>query len=148
MGRRNDLTGGGLIRSSGGWSHVIAMRHDKTFQKSDERIPGDNAFVDETLVKVKEKMESRYSLKARGIDLDAVIRRICETLNIEKQDFLAPGKDRNRVQARSLFCYWAARELGISQAELSSQLKISPAAVTQSVKRGELLVRKIGYSLL
>lgn len=60
MGRSNDLTGRGLIRSSGSWSHVIAMRHDKTSQKSDERIPGDNAFVDETLAKAKEQMESRY----------------------------------------------------------------------------------------
>ncbi len=39
-GRRDDLTGGGLIRSHGGWAAVKHMRRAKMFEKSDERILG------------------------------------------------------------------------------------------------------------
>lgn len=46
QGRRDDLTGGGLVRSVGGWKNAKAMRKAKIWQKSDERILGDGDFVD------------------------------------------------------------------------------------------------------
>ena len=148
MGHRSDLTGGGLIRSSGGWEQVIAKRRAKAFQKSDERILGDHEFVSLVLAKAKEQIEGKYNLNSQGIDLAAAISRVCEVLHCDSYDILMPGKVKNRVHARSLFCYWAVRELGTSQAELSRQLKLSPAAITQSVKRGEVLAKGRGYSLL
>ena len=44
LGRRKELTGGGLIRSMGGWTVVKSMRKAKMFEKSDERILGDGNF--------------------------------------------------------------------------------------------------------
>ena len=38
QGHREDLIGGGLIRSSGGWSSVKTMRKAKIYEKGDERI--------------------------------------------------------------------------------------------------------------
>jgi putative transposase len=137
----SDFTGGGLIRSSGGWTQVIAARRDKIFQKSDERILGDGEFVDGVLLQAREQKERRYRLAAEGIDLDAVALRVCELLHTEMQDLFAPGKDPLRVKARSLYCYFAVRELGVSQAELARQFNLSPAGLTKSVRRGELLAR-------
>ena len=145
---RNDLTGGGLIRSSGGWKQVISDRRDKIFQKSDERILGDGGFVDEVLSHAREQKERRYSLAAQGIDLDAVARRVCEVLKVAMQDLFAPGKERTRVRARSLYCYFAVRELGVSQTDLAHRFNLSPAALTQCVRRGEALAREMGYTLL
>jgi putative transposase len=88
MGRRYDLTGGGLIRSIGGWSQVVAMRHQNVFHKSDERILGDGEFVSQVLVKAQEQMDRRY----RGVHTEIVIERVCEVLNVKKQDVFAPGK--------------------------------------------------------
>jgi putative transposase len=45
LGRRLELTGGGLIRSLGGWSTVKSMRRLREHVKSDERILGDSDFV-------------------------------------------------------------------------------------------------------
>ncbi len=45
-GKRDDLTGGGLIRSAGGWSAVKALRKANALQKGDERILGDGDFMD------------------------------------------------------------------------------------------------------
>jgi RHH-type rel operon transcriptional repressor/antitoxin RelB len=50
----------------------------------------------------------------------------------EKGQFAA-----DTVEARSVLCYWAARELGISALELSRKLGISQPTASQSTKRGE-----------
>ena len=52
------------------------------------------------------------------------------------------------VRARSLFCYWAVRELGISATALARRLKISQPAVSISVRRGEKLAIEKGVQLL
>ena len=50
--------------------------------------------------------------------------------------------------ARSLFCYWAVRELGMSMSELSRRLELSLAGVSQSVKRGEKIADEGGFCLI
>jgi hypothetical protein len=45
MGRGPELTGGGLIRSMGGWTSVKALRSAKAYMKGDERILGDGDFL-------------------------------------------------------------------------------------------------------
>ncbi len=47
------MTGGGLIRSTGGWAAVKELRKTKVHVKSDERILGDGDFVDEVLSKAE-----------------------------------------------------------------------------------------------
>ena len=147
QGRREDLIGGGLVRSAGGWAGVGALRKAKIWQKSDERILGDGDFVKQVLFLTQEPLEQRYSLQAQGIDLDKVAERVCDLLNLKPSDIWAPGKEHYRVQARSLLCYWASRELKISQAELSRKFKLSPAAITLCVKRGEKIAQDNGYFL-
>jgi putative transposase len=108
-GRRSDLMGGGLIRSSGGWAGVKAKRKAKVFEKSDERILGDGDFVEEVLVAAQEQMERRYRLAAKGYDPDTIASKVCDMMNLEAWSLWAPGKERKRVEARSVLCYWAVR---------------------------------------
>jgi putative transposase len=147
QGRRDDLTGGGLVRSVGGWKNATALRKAKIWQKSDERILGDGDFVEETLSASRESLEHKYLLQARGYDLDKVADRVCELLGVKRSDVWAPGKERYRVQARSLLCFWASRELRISQSELSRKFNLSPATISLCVKRGEEIAGNEGYSL-
>ncbi len=135
-----DLTGGGLIRSSGGWTNVTKQ----SFQKSDERILGDNDFVEQALRSAREQMERSYRLKVEGFDLDKLAYHVAAFLKVDPEEIFALGKDRTRVRVRSIFCYFAVRELGITQVDLSRRLNLSPAAVTFAVRRGERLAREIG----
>jgi REP element-mobilizing transposase RayT len=144
-GRRDDLVGGGLIRSSGGWTNVLAMRRDNLFRKSDERILGDGDFVDRVLSEAQERMERRYHLKAMGFDMESVADHVCRLLTIDREELFTPGKEPAKVVARSLFCYFAVNELGTSQSELSYHLDLSAAAVSMAVKRGQKLVKERGY---
>jgi hypothetical protein len=141
------LIGGGLIRSHGGWSNVKALRKAKIFQKSDERILGDGKFVEEVLFASQEQMNKKYGLDAVGVSAEEVAMVSARLMNIRPELIYSPGKDRSRVQSRSLFCYWMARGLGVSMTELSRQLRISLSAVSLCVKRGEKLITEKKYSL-
>jgi putative transposase len=148
QGRRNDLTGGGLIRSSGGWAAVKAMRKAKVHMKSDERILGDGDFVAEILSQSNEAFESRYALQSKGVDIDYIAERVAQLLNMDVQQVWQPGKYQRLVTARSLLCFWAVRELGESMASLARRLGISTVAVSKSVDRGAQIALENGYVLI
>jgi len=57
------------------------------------------------------------------------------------------GRQRARVRARDLLCYWCAIELRIPMADLSKRLDMILAAVSCAVKRGEKIAKKEGYHL-
>ena len=79
-GRRWDLTGGGLIRSTGRWAAVRALKKENVHLKSDERILGDGDFVAEILEKSQERFESRHALQAQSVDVDHLAQRVAELL--------------------------------------------------------------------
>ncbi len=148
QGRRKDLTGGGLLRSAGGWLNLKMLREAKIFYKSDERILGDSDFVESVLAAAGEQMERKYALQAAGLDLDGLAKIVARLTGVKPSRIFSPGKDRSRVYARSLLCFWAARQLGISMAELSRRTRISQSSISKSVQRGEQIVEKERYSLL
>ena len=82
-------------------------------------------------------MEKSYTLVAKGYDLDKIATKVFDLMQLKPFEIQAPGKERKRVEARSLLCYWAVRDLGINMAELSRRLKLSLSGVSLSVKRWE-----------
>jgi hypothetical protein len=148
QGRRQDLTGGGLLRSAGGWQGVKALREQKVYQRNDERILGDGDFVDRILASADEKMEKRYKLRSVGFDLERVASRVSEVLGVKPEDVWAKGKYKRIVEPRSLLCYWAVRELGVSMSLLSRKLGISIPSVSESVTRGQRIAEERELLLL
>ncbi|MGB5987072.1 MAG: transposase [Desulfobacterales bacterium] len=142
IGKRQDLTGGGLVRSVGGWAEVKSLRKAGALQKGDERILGDGEFVQKTLAQANEALEQRYRLKATGINIDTIAQRVADTVGIDSKDIWATGKQAKIVRARSLLCYWATTELGIIQVWLSRKLGLSPSAISQAVARGRKIVKE------
>ncbi len=65
-------------------------------------------------------------------------------LSLDPEIVTRRGRYPATVKARSVLCCWAARELGISTLELSKRLGISQPTASQSVKRGEKIIRKKG----
>lgn len=148
QGRQPDLTGGGLVRSAGGWSAVKLMRRASARVKGDERILGDGEFVEQVLAAGKERYERLYHLKAQGWDLNRLIKRVAQQLGLEPKQVLAAGKHPQTVKARSLLCYWATRELGTTTIELSKRLKLSQPTISVSAKRGEKIAAENEFRLL
>jgi REP element-mobilizing transposase RayT len=146
-GKRPDLTGGGLLRSHGGWAGVRALKESNDYQKGDERILGDGAFVKEVLEKAEEKFRDKYRLKAEGYNLDKLIDRVSVVTQVTGKQILDNARDRKRTDARSILCFWATEMLGVTQTELASILRLTQSAVSHAVTRGRVLVEKNSYSI-
>jgi REP element-mobilizing transposase RayT len=147
-GRRPELVGGGLIRSLGGWSEARKPGKSEKRVKGDERILGDSEFVLDTLKESSERFERRYELKARGYDLGALAERVGEIFGMEAEDLYSPGKYRRLIKPRSVFCYWAVRELGETATSLAQRLGLTQAGVSKAVLRGERAVKEMNLTLL
>ena len=147
-GKRTDLTGGGLIRSLGGWTEIQKHRASDIGIKSDERILGDSEYVLEVLAKAQEQFERKYELTARGYNLETLCQKVAGIFNVTPKEIYTQGKYKNRVKARSVFCYWAVRELGKTATELARKIGISQPAVTYAVERGEKIVKEMKLVLL
>jgi hypothetical protein len=148
QGHRPDFTGGGLIRSVGGWTALKALRKAKVYTKGDERILGDSDFVQQTLDNADEQLERKYKLRAQGYDIDTIAKRVGQQMQMPVTQVLASGKNRQTVRARSLLCYWAVKECGMTMVFLSRKLGISPTAVSQSVERGGKIAFENSFGLM
>jgi putative transposase len=148
QGRRHDLAGGGLIRSAGGWEGLKQKREEGTYQRSDERILGDSDFVSQVLSKTEETIKKSHALRSGGMDLQQVALRVSELMGVKPEDVRAAGKQQSIVNARSLFCFWAVRELEETMAGLARNLGLSIPAISKSVVRGRQIAESNGFRLI
>ncbi len=146
-GKKEELAGGGLIRSAGGWSVVKSLRKTGALQKGDERILGDGDFVESVLSRAKEAFEEKYRLKAEGYNIEKIAERVAEIVGMPPSEIWRKGKKPELVFARDLLCYWATMRLGTTQAWLSRKLGLSQPAISLSVDRGRQIIEKKKYSL-
>ena len=147
-GKRPELTGGGLIRSIGGWSVIKSFRRANIHFKSDERVLGDSDFVERVLKAAEESFERKYRLQSKGYDMDRLAGRVAEIFSIKPEEIFQAGKQPLKVKARSLFCYWAVREMGFTMTALALKLNMTQPAVSISVQRGERIAAENSFSLL
>jgi len=148
MGRRSDLTGGGLIRSTGGWKELKDFRRRGIHLKGDERILGDSDFVESVLEEQNERLEQRYRLQMQGYDVDKVVDRVAKLFELKPEEVLSSSKQPQRVKARSLLCYWAVKKLEVGGADIARRLKISQSAVSRAVARGEKIAANMDLQLI
>lgn len=149
QGRRPKLVGEGLRRSIGDWREAEGKRRGREQRvKGVERILGESLFVEEGLRALEEEMVRRYRLKAQDYNLNRLVQWVGSVLGIESDRIGIQGKYTEVVEVRSLFCYWAVRELGISATELAKRFGLSQPAVSISVRRGETIAKEKGLKLL
>lgn len=149
QGRRDDRSGGGLIRTLGGWAAVADRREPGHARlKSDERIVGEADLGEAIVNQAKAHATRQTAWTRRGVGFEQLVARVAEIFRVDPHDVVAQGRQRRRVSARSLLGFWAVRELGVSLAEVARQLGLSPPGVGYAVQRGEALVRENRYQLV
>lgn len=146
-GRRHDLTGGGLVRSAGGWATLKSMRRSEDRMKGDERILGRGDFVESVLKSAQENLEQRHVLRDRGYDFEWLLSRVTDICGLTPRELLTGGKQRKTVTAQSVLCYWGTWELGMTAIGISKCLKIAASTVSESVARGQRIVKEQGLKL-
>jgi REP element-mobilizing transposase RayT len=148
QGRRPELTGGGLLRSAGGWAALASVRKGSDRVKSDERVLGDSDFVTMVLRHADEQLETRYRLKSEGLKLEDVAQRVAHVMGLPPEVVWEAGRRPQAVQARSLLCYWGSKELGLNMTEIAKRLGLTQPAVSIAARRGAQIARQKDYSLL
>jgi REP element-mobilizing transposase RayT len=136
QGKRPELTGGGLIRSAGGWVAVKALRSAGTRMKGDERILGSGEFVENALKLAKEAYERRTRLRMQGITLEKLIKKVADYHKLDPDELSTNSKVAQVSNARAVLCYLCVREFGYSCAEVASRLNVSPSTVSKAAARG------------
>ena len=103
---------------------------------------GDNDFVQDVLSQCNEHYERMYRLRAKGVDLKTLARGVADLYGLSPERLFSPGRYHDLVQARSVLCFFAVRELGITATELARQMGLTQPAISISVKRGEGIVNE------
>ncbi|GAI25829.1 unnamed protein product, partial [marine sediment metagenome] len=137
LGKRPDLTGGGLIRSMGGWSIVKAMRNSGIKEKSDARILGSGEFVSELIKHAEEKV--KYQLPAMELQkiITAEIEIQCKKEKVAVAMLQSGSRRPPLPKLRRAITLKLINEYGVSLAETARRLGISTSGVAQILRRSE-----------
>ena len=90
-------------------------------------------FVEAVLKAADEQLERRYRLKVEGFNLEQVAGRVAEVLDIPVEGVWEKSRRPQVVEARSLLCFWANTELGMSMTELAGCLGLTQPAVSKRI---------------
>ena len=136
-GRRPELVGGGLVRSLGGWSEVLALRARKERHAFDSRILGDSDFVLEIKSDLDDMIKKNLRISGRSIDLEQLCDRVCKKKNVSLAELISGSRRRELVNARRIVSWVAVHELGYSGAEVARHLGVTNSCVTRFLSSGE-----------
>jgi putative transposase len=134
IGLKEDLSGGGLIRSAGGLKGVLARRRPRDYETADERVLGDGAFVQQILSQVEQDDNQARRAKARHT-WQTLQERVCQHFNVEQEALRKTIRGRTVVKARELFIYLGMTYLGMSGEEIGERLNKTRSAVSQAYYR-------------
>jgi len=135
MGRQPGLTGGGLIRSKGGWSQVVSARRSGEKEEYDERILGNGDFVHAALKEAEEKIRLQLKHRRTGRTLVQIIDQECDRSQTSPKE-LEGGSRRREVSAlRIKIAKRGLDELGLSLAEIARHVGVSTSGIARSIKR-------------
>ena len=150
QGRRPELVGGGLIRSSGGWSAIKALRNSGMRIMGDERILGSGQFVQSVIEQAREQYEKKTLACVRGLTLETLSERVAKQLDLAPADVFRSGRQRTIARARAIISFLAIEYLGISGRDVSLRLNLSPSAVSKLLQRGrkDELTEKLAGTLV
>ena len=133
QGRRPELQGGGLIRSSGGDKAGLLGLKKEDREKSDQRILGSGDFVSLTLQQSERILEKKYLPKR---PIEELIKSVAGRLDLKPELICSGSRQKKIAEARALVAYLAVEETGHSAADVARYLGIGRTNVLRSIKRG------------
>ncbi len=137
QGSRPELVGGGLIRSMGGWSAVLASRRRSEREVADQRILGDGDFVKQVISGLDDLVKKNLRLSGQRIDIKALAKKMSERYNVSIGELRSGGRRRAVVKARRSMSWIGVRELGYSGADVARYLGVTNSCVTRMISTGK-----------
>jgi hypothetical protein len=113
LGKRPDLTGGGLIRSMGGWSIVKAMRNSGLKEESDALILGSRGFASGLIKHAEEKLKYQLPTMEQQKTITAEIEIQCKKEKVEVTLLQSGGRRPPLPRLRRVIALKQINEYGI-----------------------------------
>ena len=135
QGRVPELTGGGLVRSRGGWSKVESARRSGNKEEYDERILGSGDFVNAVFKEIEEKVRLQLKIRRAGGTIGKIIDQECRVSHISMQELKGGSKRRKVSTLRVHIAKRGLDELGLSLAEIARHVGVSTSGIARAVKR-------------
>jgi hypothetical protein len=137
QGTVKELTGGGLLRSQGGWSQVLALRRRGQKEDFDQRILGGGEFVNQILKEAEERHLRQLKHTRVGKTIRKIIEEECRKSGINPLELRGGGKRRIVSGTRAAIAVRGREELGLSAAAIAQQVGVSTSAITKAIERME-----------
>lgn len=131
QGRLPELTGGGLIRSKGGWSQVLSARRSGRKEEFDERILGNGNFVNTILKEAEEKTTRQLKFRRSGKTIDKIIEEECKKERISANELTGGGRRRKVSRLRATIAKRGLDELGLSMAEIARHVGVTTSSIAK-----------------
>ncbi|EAT58835.1 transposase [Chlorobium ferrooxidans] len=133
--RESELSGGGLVRSHGGWSKVLSMRKQGLKEQGDERILGSGEFVHSLLADAEESVDNQLSASERLDQVRQDIAEVCEDAGITVAFFRSGSRSGTLPVLRKSLAVKFTSEYGLSLAETARQLGVTTSAVNYMIRK-------------
>jgi len=146
-GPEEDLEGGGVIRSAGGWQGFQALRKGGERSRGDERILGDSAFVKHALEIGGERLTCRRQKEHEGWTLQRLAQYVGKITGTTESQLRAGKRQPYSAKSRAIFCCWASRKFGYRLTEIADYLGVTSPAVFYALQRGESIIEEEGLQL-
>ena len=137
QGNIKELTGGGLIRSQGGWSQVLSMQRRGQKEDFDERILGGGAFVHTILKEAEENQLRQVKARRAGKTIQKIIEEECKEQGISIIELKGGGKRRKVSDARARIAVRGRAELGLTAAAIARHVGVNASAIMRAIERVE-----------
>ena len=131
QGRRPELVGGGLIRSIGGWSQVLSLRRRGIRVASDQRVLGNDEFVQRLLSEAEEREKETLRLCQKAPALATLAENIIKGEGLEESELCSGTRKKKVAKARKVFCQLAVGRMGYPGAEVARYLGVTTSSINR-----------------
>jgi REP element-mobilizing transposase RayT len=130
-GKRENLIGGGLLRSVGGWSQVVSMRRRGQGMASDERILGNGEFVERVIAETERQERETLRLRRKVPELGALLKEVALREGLDEEELKKVRRRREVSAAIKVFCQLAVKKYGHSGASVARFLGATTSLVNR-----------------
>jgi putative transposase len=139
-GKRDDLEGGGLIRSQKGWE--VRSGGNSEYWCSDERVLGESDFVEQIIISAEKEGCEKDKIKKQEWPWNRLAKEVCVLYNVNPGDLSKKWRVQKARVAKAIAAYLGKKYLGYTCVEMAKHLEMKKSAVSKLVQKGEKLVKE------
>jgi len=135
QGHVPEFSGGGLLRSQGGWSAVVSSKRKGVNLNFDDRVLGDSEFVKNLLVETEADGRQQLKIKRSGKSISDIIAEYCAQTGINGKLMRSGSRRKNISRARAVIAKRCTDELGLTLADIARALGVTTSAIQRALSK-------------